>query len=59
MGKEIAMSIKFRHYNDLDDYKRIDAFFIEHYQPETTNRNWIEPARVAGQFYWIAEAGRG
>ena len=30
MGKEIAMSIKFRHYNDLDDYKRIDAFFIEH-----------------------------
>ena len=48
MGKEIAMSIKFRHYNDLDDYKRIDAFFIEHYQPENADRNWIEPAWVAG-----------
>ena len=53
------MTINFRRYNDPDDYKRIDAFLIENYQPETTDRNWIEPARVAGQFYRIAEAGRG
>jgi GNAT superfamily N-acetyltransferase len=44
MGKEFAMSIKFRHYNGLDDYKRIDAFLIEHYQPDNADGNWIEPA---------------
>ena len=48
MGKEIAMTIQFRHYNGLDDYKRIDAFLIEHYQSENADRNWIEPTWVAG-----------
>lgn len=38
------MGIKFRHYIDPDDYKRIDNFLIEHYQPGNQDGNWIEPA---------------
>jgi len=38
------MSIQFRHYNPLVDYKRVDDFLIEHYQPGNADGNWIEPA---------------
>jgi len=37
------MTIKFRHYNGQDDYKRVDDFLIEHYQPNNADGNWIEP----------------
>jgi hypothetical protein len=38
------MTIQFWHYNGLDDYKRIDIFLTEHYQPDNADGNWIEPA---------------
>jgi GNAT superfamily N-acetyltransferase len=38
------MNSKFRHYNGLDDYNRIDVFLIEHYQPGNADGNWVEPA---------------
>ena len=38
------MNIQFRHYTGADDYKRIDDFLIEHYQPGNQDGNWIEPA---------------
>jgi hypothetical protein len=38
------MSIKFRPYNNPDDYKLVDDFLIEHYQPENRDGNWLEPA---------------
>jgi ribosomal protein S18 acetylase RimI-like enzyme len=38
------MTIKFQHYNGKDDYKLVDDFLIEHYQPENRDGNWIEPA---------------
>lgn len=37
------MSIKFRNYKDPDDYRRVDHFFLQHYQPENADGNWIEP----------------
>ena len=37
------MRIKFRHYNGPDDYRRVDDFLIEHYQPGNQDGNWIEP----------------
>ena len=38
------MTVKFRQYKSPDDYKHIDAFLIQHYQPDNADRNWIEPA---------------
>jgi GNAT superfamily N-acetyltransferase len=38
------MSIQFRHYNHLQDYRRIGDFLIEHYQPGNADGNWVEPA---------------
>jgi GNAT superfamily N-acetyltransferase len=38
------MSINFRQYNDPVDYKLIDNFLLEHYQPGNRDGNWIEPA---------------
>lgn len=38
------MSIKFRNYKNPADYNRVDAFLIQHYQPDNADRNWIEPA---------------
>ncbi len=37
------MRIRFRNYNQSDDYQLIDHFLIEHYQPQNQDRNWIEP----------------
>jgi len=36
------MSIQFRNYKYPDDYSRVDAFLIQHYQPENADRNWLE-----------------
>ena len=38
------MSIQIRHYNDPDDYKRVDDFFIQNHQPGNLDGNWVEPA---------------
>jgi len=38
------MSITFRHYTGPDDYRRVDAFLIEHHQPGNLDGNWLEPA---------------
>lgn len=38
------MSVKFRHYLDPDDYRRVDEFLIRHYQPGNLDGNWVEPA---------------
>jgi predicted N-acetyltransferase YhbS len=38
------MSIKFRNYDLLQDYRRVDEFLIAHYQPNNADGNWIEPA---------------
>lgn len=38
------MTIAFRRYNHLDDYKRIDAFLVQHYQLDNADGNWLEPA---------------
>lgn len=38
------MSITFRHYNNSEDYNRVDAFLIQHYQPGNADGNWIAPA---------------
>lgn len=38
------MTIKFRQYKNPDDYKRVDDFLIQSYQPDNADRNWIEPA---------------
>lgn len=38
------MSIHWRHYIHSEDYKRVDDFLIEHYQPGNADGNWIEPA---------------
>jgi GNAT superfamily N-acetyltransferase len=35
--------IQFRNYNGTEDYKRIDDFLIQHYQPGNQDGNWIEP----------------
>lgn len=35
--------IRFRNYNGAEDYKRIDHFLIQHYQPGNLDGNWIEP----------------
>jgi GNAT superfamily N-acetyltransferase len=40
----MAMSIKFRPYNDPDDYRLVDNFLIEHYKPGNADGNWLEPA---------------
>ena len=37
------MTISFRNYQPPDDYQRISAFLIEHYQPVNRDGNWIEP----------------
>lgn len=37
------MGIVFRQYRGADDYWRIDAFLIEHYQPGSADGNWLEP----------------
>jgi ribosomal protein S18 acetylase RimI-like enzyme len=38
------MGVRLRHYNNPDDYQRVDHFLIEHYQPGNEDGNWIEPA---------------
>ncbi len=38
------MSVHFRQYRHAEDYKRVDDFLIEHYQPNNADGNWIEPA---------------
>ena len=38
------MSVRFRHYNDPQDYQLVDDFLIEHYLPDNQDGNWIEPA---------------
>jgi len=38
------MSIQFRHYNDPEDYRLVDEFLIQHYQPANADGNWVEPA---------------
>jgi GNAT superfamily N-acetyltransferase len=38
------MNIRFRHYNDPQDYQLVDDFLIEHYLPNNQDGNWIEPA---------------
>ncbi len=38
------MTITFRRYNNSEDYNRVDAFLIQHYQPCNADGNWIEPA---------------
>ena len=48
------MSIEFRHYNGVEDYKRIDDFLIKHYQPENRDGNWIEPIWEYMHFHPIA-----
>jgi hypothetical protein len=54
------MSIKFRHYIVPDDYQRIDAFFIEHYQPGNQDGNWIEPAwEYMHAYSWLGKAAVG
>lgn len=37
------MTIKFRQYKNPDDYKLVDSFLIQHYQPDNADKNWIEP----------------
>lgn len=37
------MTIHFRHYKGSEDYNRIDAFLIKHYQPDNKDGNWVEP----------------
>jgi len=37
------MSITFRNYHHPEDYQRISAFLIAHYQPSNRDGNWIEP----------------
>jgi GNAT superfamily N-acetyltransferase len=38
------MSVSFRTYEHPEDYQRISAFLIEHYQPANRDGNWLEPA---------------
>jgi GNAT superfamily N-acetyltransferase len=38
------MTIHFRNYTGQEDYHRISAFLIEHYQLNNTDGNWLEPA---------------
>lgn len=38
------MPIKTRNYHFPQDYKLIDDFLIDHYQPDNRDGNWIEPA---------------
>lgn len=38
------MSVSFRTYQGPEDYQRISAFLIEHYQPSNRDGNWLEPA---------------
>lgn len=40
----VMMTITFRNYTGVDDYWRIAAFLIQHYQPGNADGNWIEPA---------------
>jgi hypothetical protein len=40
------MSVRFRHYNDPQDYQLVDDFLIEHYLPGnicTDTLIWINP----------------
>ena len=37
------MTITFRNYQHPEDYQRISAFLIEHYQPANRDDNWVEP----------------
>ncbi|MFO7695888.1 MAG: GNAT family N-acetyltransferase [Anaerolineae bacterium] len=38
------MSVFLRHYERPDDYGRVSAFLVRHYQPENADGNWLEPA---------------
>jgi len=38
------MSTQFCHYNDPEDYWRVDEFLIENHQPGNQDGNWVEPA---------------
>jgi len=38
------MSIRFRHYNNPEDYGLVDEFLVQHYQPGNAEGNWVEPA---------------
>jgi len=38
------MSISFRRYQYIEDYQRVSAFLINHYQPGNRDGNWLEPA---------------
>lgn len=37
------MSIQLRHYRPASDYRRVDAFLVEHYLPGNADGNWIRP----------------
>jgi len=38
------MSIGFRHYSHVEDYRLVDEFLIQHHQPGNADGNWVEPA---------------
>ena len=38
------MSIRLRHYDHPEDYRLVDEFLIQHYQPGNADGNWVEPA---------------
>lgn len=38
------MSVRFRHYDPTVDYRRVDEFLIQNYQPGNADGNWVEPA---------------
>jgi ribosomal protein S18 acetylase RimI-like enzyme len=42
--RKVSMTIKFRQYKNPDDYKRVDSFLVQHYQPDNADGNWLEPA---------------
>ena len=45
------MRIRFRNYNQSDDYRLVDRFLIDHYQAENQDGNWIEPAWEYMQYH--------
>jgi GNAT superfamily N-acetyltransferase len=50
------MTITFRNYNHAQDYWRVDAFLIRHYQPHNRDGNWIEPAWEYMNFHGLLDS---
>jgi GNAT superfamily N-acetyltransferase len=38
------MTVSLRPYEGPDDYRRVSAFLVRHYQPGNADGNWLEPA---------------